>query len=123
MARLSRPSDEETLRVARKLGFKSFDEALAALARRTSGLRRSIRGFYPDEDPAQVVKRSPSALERIAEKIRKSNRGVTIQGMDNLMIRYFAVLPARPRRQGDRVHHAGARHLDSPDRLSERPQA
>jgi len=99
-ARLSRPSDEETLRVARKLGFKSFDEALAALARGDIGPSAVIRGFYPDEDPAQVVKRSPSALERIAEKIRKSNRGVTIQGMDNLMIRYSQCCQPVP---GDKV--------------------
>ena len=87
-ARLSRPNDDETRRVARKLGYRSFEEALAALARGDIGPSAVIRGFYPDEDPSQVVKRSPSALERIAEKIRKSNRGVTIQGMDNLMIRY-----------------------------------
>ncbi len=99
-ARLSRPSDEETLRVARKLGFRSFDEALAALARGDIGPSAVIRGFYPDEDPAQVVKRSPSALERIAEKIRKSNRGVTIQGMDNLMIRYSQCCQPVP---GDKV--------------------
>ncbi len=99
-AKLSRPSDEETLRVARKLGFKSFDEALAALARGDIGPSAVIRGFYPDEDPAQVVKRSPSALERIAEKIRKSNRGVTIQGMDNLMIRYSQCCQPVP---GDKV--------------------
>jgi len=99
-ARLSGPSDEETLRVARKLGFKSFDEALAALARGDIGPSAVIRGFYPDEDPAQVVKRSPSALERIAEKIRKSNRGVTIQGMDNLMIRYSQCCQPVP---GDKV--------------------
>lgn len=99
-ARLSRPSDEETLRVARKLGFRSFDEALAALARGDIGPSAVIRGFYPDEDPSQVVKRSPSALERIAEKIRKSNRGVTIQGMDNLMIRYSQCCEPVP---GDKV--------------------
>jgi len=99
-AKLSRPRDEETLRVARKLGFRSFDEALAALARGDIGPSAVIRGFYPDEDPAQVVKRSPSALERIAEKIRKSNRGVTIQGMDNLMIRYSQCCQPVP---GDKV--------------------
>ncbi|MDE2982204.1 MAG: bifunctional (p)ppGpp synthetase/guanosine-3',5'-bis(diphosphate) 3'-pyrophosphohydrolase [Gemmatimonadota bacterium] len=99
-ARLSRPNDDETLRVARKLGYRSFDEALAALARGDIGPSAVIRGFYPDEDPSQVVKRSPSALERIAEKIRKSNRGVTIQGMDNLMIRYSQCCQPVP---GDKV--------------------
>ncbi|MXW18858.1 MAG: bifunctional (p)ppGpp synthetase/guanosine-3',5'-bis(diphosphate) 3'-pyrophosphohydrolase [Gemmatimonadetes bacterium] len=98
--RLPKPDDDEAQRVARKLGYRSFDLALAALARGDIGPTAVIRGFYPDEDPAQVVKRSPSALERIAEKIRKSNRGVTIQGMDNLMIRYSQCCEPVP---GDKV--------------------
>ena len=86
--RLPRPGDDEAQRVAGKLGFRSFDETLAALARGDIGPSAVIRGFYPGEDPSRVVRRSPSALERIAEKIRKSNRGVTIHGMDSMMVRY-----------------------------------
>ncbi len=99
-ARLSKPSDRETARVAADLGYKSFEGALAALARGDIGPSALIRGFYPDRDPSAVVQRSPSALERIAEKIRKSNRGVTIQGMDNLMIRYSQCCQPVP---GDKV--------------------
>ena len=86
--RLPRPSDDDMRRAARRLGYSSFDETLVALARGEAGPATVIRAFYPDEDPARVVKRSTSALERIAEKIRKSNRSVTIQGMDDLMVRY-----------------------------------
>ena len=99
-ARRPKPSDEETARVARKLGFKSFDDLLAALARGDIGPSTVIRGFYPDEDPSDVVKRTPSALERIAAKIRKSNRGVTIQGEDNLMVRFSQCCQPVP---GDKV--------------------
>lgn len=87
-ARLPKPDEEEMRRAASQLGFANFDEALAALAQGNIGPAAVIRSFYPDDDPSKVVKRTPTALERIAEKIRKSNRGVTIQGMDNLMIRY-----------------------------------
>lgn len=87
-ARLSKPGDEERQKAARALGFTGFDKALAALARGEIGPAAVIKAFYPGEDPAKVVQRSPSALERIADKIRKSNRSVTIQGMDDLMIRY-----------------------------------
>lgn len=76
------------LRVARELRYASFNDALAAMARGDIGPASVIRALYPGEDPAKVVKRSSSALERIAEKIRKSNRAVTIQGMDDLMVRY-----------------------------------
>ena len=87
-ARRSKPGESERQRVAGELGFADFDETLAALARGSIGPSAVIRAFFPGEDPAVVVKRSPSALERIAEKIRKSNDSVTIQGMGGLMVRY-----------------------------------
>ncbi len=99
-ARRARPGEDEKKRVARKLGFSSFDDTLVALARGDIGPTAVIRGFYPDEDPADVVKRSRSTLERIAEKIRKSNKGVTIQGVDNLMVRYSQCCQPVP---GDQV--------------------
>lgn len=87
-ARLPRPGDDEMRKAARALGFAGFDKALAALARGEIGPAAVIKAFYPDQDPAKVVRRTPSALERIADKIRKSQRSVTIQGMDDLMVRY-----------------------------------
>ncbi len=99
-ARRPKPSDEQMQKVARKLGRQSFDEVLAALARGDIGPSAVIKGLYPDEDPAEVVKRTPSALERIAEKIRKSNRGVMIGGVDNLMVRYSQCCQPVP---GDKV--------------------
>ena len=99
-ARRPKPSDEQMRKVARKLGRQSFDEVLAALARGDIGPSAVIKGLYPDEDPAEVVKRTPSALERIADKIRKSNRGVTIGGVDNLMVRYSQCCQPVP---GDKV--------------------
>ena len=99
-ARRPKPSDEQMRKVARKLGHRSFDEVLAALTRGDIGPSAVIKGLYPDEDPAEVVKRTPSALERIADKIRKSNRGVTIGGVDNLMVRYSQCCQPVP---GDKV--------------------
>ncbi len=87
-ARRPKPGEAERERVAGELNFAGFDETLAALARGDIGPSAVIRAFFPGEDPAAVVKRSPSALERIADKIRKSNDSVTIQGMGGLMVRY-----------------------------------
>lgn len=87
-ARLPKPDEAAMRKAARGLGFASFENALAALARGDIAPAAVIKAFFPDEDPAKVVQRTPSALERIAEKIRKSKRSVTIQGMDDLMVRY-----------------------------------
>jgi GTP diphosphokinase / guanosine-3',5'-bis(diphosphate) 3'-diphosphatase len=34
------------------------------------------------------VARPPTTLQRLAEKFIRTSRGVRIQGMDNLMVRY-----------------------------------
>ncbi len=87
-AKRPKPNDAQMKQAAHKLGFGSFDDLLAALAQGDTGPAAVISALYPGEDPAEVVRRTPSALERIAARIRKSNRGVTIQGVDNLMVRY-----------------------------------
>ena len=87
-ARRTKPQDSDLERVSKTLGFSEWGEVLAALARGDVGPSAVIRALYPDEDPHSVVQRTPSALERLTEKIRRSNRGVTIQGVDNLMVRY-----------------------------------
>ncbi len=87
-ARRERPTNAQMKEAAVRLGYADFDQVLSALGRGDVGPTGVIRALYPDEDPHEVVQRSPSALERIADRIRRSSRGVRIQGMDNLMIRY-----------------------------------
>lgn len=60
----------------------------AALGRGDIGPTVVIKHFFPDHDPAEVAARQPTALEKIAARRRTSGRGVRIQGMDNLMVRY-----------------------------------
>ena len=99
-ARRERPTNAQMKEAAESLGYADFDQVLSALGRGDIGPTAVIRALYPDEDPHEVVQRSPGALERIADRIRRSNRGVRIQGMDNLMIRYSQCCQPVP---GDRV--------------------
>ncbi len=99
-ARRPKPTKKKLKRVARKLGFHKFDQVLAALAKGDVSPSAVIRALYPEEDPSDVVKRSPSALERIAERIRKSNRGVVVQGMDHMLTYYSKCCEPVP---GDKV--------------------
>jgi len=73
---------------------------LTALSRGDAGPTEVIKALYPDEDPHEVVNRTPTKLERIADRIRRTHRAVRIQGMDNLMIRYSRCCQPVP---GDRV--------------------
>lgn len=88
-AKRSLPSDpHELLEAAIELGYKEFDQVYAALGRGDVGPTAVIKHFHPDHDPAEVAKREPSALSKLAARLRISGRGVRIQGMDNLMVRY-----------------------------------
>ncbi len=88
-AKRSLPSDpHELLEAAINLGYREFDQVYAALGRGDVGPTAVIKHFHPDHDPAEVAKREPSALSKLAARLRISGRGVRIQGMDNLMVRY-----------------------------------
>ncbi len=83
-----KPTNQQMAEAAVALGYVDFDNVLAAMGRGDVGPTLVIKALYPQEEPYDVVRRTPSALERIAERIRRSSRGVRIQGMDNLMVRY-----------------------------------
>jgi len=88
-ARHTLPSDPQALlEAAVALGYKEFEQVHAALGRGDVGPTAVIKQFHPDHDPAEVAKREPSAFSRLAARLRISGRGVRIQGMDNLMVRY-----------------------------------
>ena len=99
-ARRARPGKAQMKETAHNLGYSDFEQVLTALSRGQVGPTALIRALYPDEDPHEVVNRTPTKLERIADRIRRSNRAVRIQGMDNLMIRYSRCCQPVP---GDRV--------------------
>ncbi|MEM7416425.1 MAG: bifunctional (p)ppGpp synthetase/guanosine-3',5'-bis(diphosphate) 3'-pyrophosphohydrolase [Gemmatimonadota bacterium] len=88
-ARRSLPTDPHVLlEGAINLGYRGIDQVHAALGRGDVGPTAVIRQFFPDHDPVEVAKRQPSALSKLAKRLRISGRGVRIQGMDNLMVRY-----------------------------------
>ncbi|MEX2472621.1 MAG: TGS domain-containing protein, partial [Gemmatimonadota bacterium] len=73
---------------AANLGYNDIDQIYAALGRGDVGPTAVIKQFHPDYDPSEVAKREPSTFTKLAEKLRLSPKGVRIQGMDNLMVRY-----------------------------------
>ena len=99
-ARRGKPTKAQLEEAAHGLGFTEFDQVLTALSRGDVTPTGLIRALYPDEDPHDVVNRTPTKLERIADRIRRSNRAVRIQGMDSLMVRYSRCCQPLP---GDRV--------------------
>ncbi len=83
-----KPGDAQMAKAARKLGVGTFDDVLAGLARGDIEPLGVIGALYPGEDPSVVMRRSPSTLERVASRLRRSSRAVTVHGLDNLMMQY-----------------------------------
>ncbi|NNF37905.1 MAG: bifunctional (p)ppGpp synthetase/guanosine-3',5'-bis(diphosphate) 3'-pyrophosphohydrolase, partial [Gemmatimonadetes bacterium] len=87
-ARRDRPSDPVLARAAEELGYPDFAHVHAALGRGDVGPTAVLRALFPGEDPAELRARTPSTLQRLAERLIRTNKGVRIQGMENLMVRY-----------------------------------
>lgn len=86
--RLEKPNQDQQAAAAEALSYPDFEHVYAALAQGDVGPNAILRELYPDRDADSQPERQPSAFKRIAEKVLGTNRGVRIQGMDNLMARY-----------------------------------
>ncbi len=88
-ARLPLPDGARELDAAAKeLGQRDFDHVYAALGRGDLGPSSVIKQLHPEHDPVAAAERPSSTFSRLAERLRISGRGVRIQGIDNLMVRY-----------------------------------
>ena len=81
------PDAARLAKAAKDLGQKDFERVYEGLGRGDVGANAILKALYPDHDPG-AEPRLPTALEKLAEKLRMSGRGVRIQGMENLMVRY-----------------------------------
>jgi guanosine-3',5'-bis(diphosphate) 3'-pyrophosphohydrolase len=84
-ARRSKPSDEDFEKAAEALSLPTREHILAALGRGELGIAAIMRELY---DVEAAPRRPPSAFERLVDRVRRSGRGVRIQGLENLMVRY-----------------------------------
>jgi GTP pyrophosphokinase len=84
--RLTFPSEEAMVASTQSLGVGTWDEVLAAVGRGDTAIANLIQVLYPGEAEEKVS--TPSPLRKIADRLRRSQPGVKIQGLDNLMVRY-----------------------------------
>ncbi len=86
--RLALPAEEALERAAGELNMKSWEAVLVSVGRGDIGPSAVIRELHPEHPPAGVEPRGESPLRRLAARLRRSQPGVRIQGLDNLMVRY-----------------------------------
>ncbi|HWO89756.1 MAG TPA: bifunctional (p)ppGpp synthetase/guanosine-3',5'-bis(diphosphate) 3'-pyrophosphohydrolase [Gemmatimonadales bacterium] len=87
--RLEKPDEERLAVAARVLGQADGAHLVAALGRGDLATGQVIRALYPDLPAEQADSPPPPAtmLGRLVERVRYG-RGVRIQGVDGLMVRY-----------------------------------
>lgn len=98
-ARREKPSEAAMQKAAEALNYQDFDAVLVALGRGEVGPTAMLKELYPGEETP--LARPASAIERLVERVRGvAGRGVRIQGLENLMVRYSQCCQPVP---GDQV--------------------
>ena len=83
-----KPTDEQIESAARALGVSDGADGLyAAVGRGDIGLTKVVRAVLPEEEEPEREK-IDHPLSKFVKKVWSGSKGVRIQGMDNLMIRY-----------------------------------
>jgi GTP diphosphokinase / guanosine-3',5'-bis(diphosphate) 3'-diphosphatase len=88
--RLSKPTDEQLNSIAKALNLTDGVHVLAAVGQGELQPMHVMKQLHPSLDDAVDVGK-PSVIERLVDKVRGrtgSDRGVKIQGVDGVMVRY-----------------------------------
>ena len=84
--RKEKPTESDMARAAEELNLPNFEYVLSALGRGEIGPSAILKELYPGEEVEP--ERPPTMMERIVERVTGSGRGVRIQGLENMMVRY-----------------------------------
>jgi GTP pyrophosphokinase len=85
-ARKPKPDTATMQRAAEGLHLSNWEQVLTALGRGDIGPAAILSQLFPGEEV--IAPKPPSAFERLVDRVRGTGRGVRIQGLDNMMVRY-----------------------------------
>jgi len=83
--RLTKPTDDQLDTAARALSLVDATHLLASVGQGDVNVSLAIKHLYPDVQEGEPAK--PNVFERFVDRVRGS-KGVRIQGVDGLMVRY-----------------------------------
>ncbi|MHB0950212.1 MAG: RelA/SpoT family protein [Gemmatimonadaceae bacterium] len=95
--RLPKPGEDALKKVAHELGLTDTNHLLASIGQGDVNTSAVLRILHPELDTAEPEK--PNAFERFVDRMR-GTKGVRIQGVDGLMVRYAQCCQPVP---GDQV--------------------
>jgi GTP pyrophosphokinase len=98
--RVGKVDDADLLRAAKALGLKDITHLFAQLGQGDVGATAALKTIFPHLEEAPPAPERPSVIERLVDRMRGSTKGIRIQGVDGLMVRYAQCCQPVP---GDRV--------------------
>src|SRR6478672_2469456 len=85
--RLTKPEDPALLVVAKTLHLTDLNHLIASIGQGDINVSQVLKELYPDVEPtAESAKQGP--LDWLVDRVRGTPKGVRIQGVDGLMVRY-----------------------------------
>ena len=114
--RLDPPDDARLAKAAVSLSLADGPGLEIAVGRGDVPIGQVMRALYPDLPSDELQEPKPTVFGRVIDRIRLG-RGIKIQGVDGLMVRYAQCCQPVPGRFRGGLRHPGPGHLDSPLRL------
>ena len=96
--RLDAPAPESHVSAARGLGYSDAQGLLVGLGKGDVSVGKVVRGLFPELPEDEIAEPKPNVFGRVIDRIRLG-RGIKIQGVDGLMVRYAQCcqpLPGEP---------------------------
>ena len=85
--RLAAPDEDQLAQAAATLSLGSAEQLVAVLGRGDVALGLVMRALFPDLPSEELQPPKPTAFGRVIQRLRLG-RGIRIQGVDGLMVRY-----------------------------------
>ncbi len=85
--RLTRPEDPDLLRVAKILHLTSLDHLIASIGQGDVNVSQIVKELWPDAETSADAPK-PGPLDWLVDRVRGAPKGVRIQGVDGMMVRY-----------------------------------
>jgi len=85
--RLTKPEDGDLLKVAKTLHLTDLNHLIASIGQGDVNVSQVLKELYPEADGAPEAPK-PGPLDWLVDKVRGTTKGVRIQGVDGMMVRY-----------------------------------
>jgi GTP pyrophosphokinase len=85
---LAKPEDAAVEAAARSLNLNDARHLIASIGQGDVHVAQALRALYPEVEATPEQPSRTSAFERLVQRMRGNTKGVRIQGVDGLMVRY-----------------------------------